>query len=240
MEIVRVKNAGTTPFKDGYDSQPYLIPPGSEAVVPYEAACLWLGDPNARDIDARHRNRVEAFARLRVRWGVYDNLTEASDLFPKLEVYDLEGHRIYMVVDDPDGLKVNESALSNASNLTEVNLLRAQLEAMKVQQNQILALLASKTQGDIITDAEVTPLERIAQQAAEARAQAISNAAQAGNSAFQSNLPDVGDVKQYVYDERGQLITEPVTESDDADAAAAEEVGTDSPNRVRISNPSTE
>lgn len=99
---VRVKNVGNLAWVDRFNNARYEIPAGSEILAPYEAIMLWLGDPDARDIDPRRRYRTEEFRRIRVRCGAYDDELAWEQNRPHLEVFTTNGERITTVVDDPD------------------------------------------------------------------------------------------------------------------------------------------
>jgi hypothetical protein len=104
LNLVKLVNVGDTDFTDRWNSQRYLIKAGSEQVVPLDAAIVWLGDPNSRDLSKSQRNRTNEFRRLRTRAGCYENGVW-EDMRPQLEVYTQDGERVYMVSDDPDGLQ---------------------------------------------------------------------------------------------------------------------------------------
>jgi len=140
QQILRLKNVGTDRFSDMYDNQKYTIEPSGETLAPYEAVCLWLGDPESRDYDARRRDRTDEYERLSTRLGVYhdQHLFEAAR--PKLEVWTLDGQRITTVTEDPtgSGMTINVSADS-----TTEAILRDQLDSMKQQMDAITVALES-------------------------------------------------------------------------------------------------
>lgn len=140
QQIVRVKNVGTERFSDMFNSQPTMIEPGGETLVSMEAVALWLGDPDARNIDARRKYRSDEFERLLTRYGVYQQEHLWDQLRPQLEVYTLEGARVATVAEDPrgDGLDIQFAADS-----TTETLLRTQLDSMKTQMDAITSALAS-------------------------------------------------------------------------------------------------
>lgn len=140
-QIVKVVNVGDEPFRDSYNSQRFTIPPGSETLVPYAAACLWCGDNSKRDIDARRLYRRREYERLCTRYGVYHR---GDDVFqerrPRLEVYAPGGERITMLAEDPHG-----DALTVVPGLgtgTDTAILQQQVDALKAH---IEALQAAST-----------------------------------------------------------------------------------------------
>lgn len=140
QQIVRVKNVGTERFSDMSNSQPTMIDPGGETLVPMEAVTLWLGDPDSRDFDARRTFRTDEFERLLTRYGVYQNEHMWEQVRPKLEVYTLDGVRIATVAEDPRGEGL-DIVVSNDS--TTETLLRTQLDSMKTQMDAITSALSS-------------------------------------------------------------------------------------------------
>lgn len=103
-EVVRIRNVGKEDFVDMYGNQPYRIRAGSESIVPFDAMALWLGHPAANNVDPRNRVRVSEYARLRTRYGAYDNPDLWEQNKPKLECFTIDtGEPIITVVDDPDG-----------------------------------------------------------------------------------------------------------------------------------------
>jgi len=105
-ESVRVLNKGDADFKGQYDRDIYVIPAGSEGIVPWDAICLWLGDPRATD-NGVQKNRLEEYRRLTSKFGVYDEQDQFDDARPKLEVYRLNGQRVTMLAEDPFGQPVD-------------------------------------------------------------------------------------------------------------------------------------
>lgn len=148
MNIVRVVNEGLTDFHDKWNSQEFIIPSGSEMMVPIDAAYLWAGDWDARDIDARRRFRTNEFRRLRTRYGVYDDETVWDERRPQIAVYTLDGTRLTTILDDPLGktLGLPKSHNTDQRNLqAQINALETQLTAltkMQVQQAQPVPVAA--------------------------------------------------------------------------------------------------
>lgn len=158
QQILRLKNVGTDRFSDMYGNQPYSIEPGGETLAPYEAVCLWLGDPESRDYDARRRERTDEYERLCTRLGVYhdQHLFEAAR--PKLEVWTLDGGRVTTVSEDPtgSGMSINVSADS-----TTEAILRDQLDSMKQQMDAITTALESAPEAQQVVLDAVSPSDAV-------------------------------------------------------------------------------
>lgn len=153
MDMCRVVNKGKTEFSATYANNRFVIKKGKTAVVPRDAVNLWFGDPDTRD-DPNDRSRyyrTAEFARLRIKYGVYDGvpgrqtMEEAwEERTPKVEVYDLDDNRLYTVVEDPEGL---ESAPAPTPSRMELNL-AAQLEDMERQMTALKRAIADAEAGE--------------------------------------------------------------------------------------------
>lgn len=108
---VKVLNVGDEPYRDKYANVRYEIPAGADAFVPFDAVCLWLGDPRMKNLSAQRRDRVREVKRLMNRCGVLDNALETlQERRPQLKVFTTEGVEVPMVVDAPDGPAVDPFA----------------------------------------------------------------------------------------------------------------------------------
>lgn len=126
-ESVRVLNKGSEDFKGQYDRDTYTIPAGSEGIAPWDAVCLWLGDPRATDTGVQ-KNRLEEYRRLTSKFGVYDEQDQFEDARPKLEVYRLNGTRVTMLAEDPFGPPVDVFGDTGGTVDTQTQI--SQLQAM--------------------------------------------------------------------------------------------------------------
>lgn len=122
-DFVRVVNQGADDLRLQWDSRHFTVPAGGESFVPFELAAKDFGDPrsSANIAALRDENGAVSFVadratevrRLRV---LYDNgfgdETRIKN-HPTVEVYDLEGNRIYTVLDDPDGERVTPAVQSS-------------------------------------------------------------------------------------------------------------------------------
>lgn len=141
-QMVRCKNVGDKPFKDGYANVTYVLPPGKDVFVPYDAAVLWFGNPDVFDVSARQRGRTDFYHRLRLRYGAFDDhriLADGSEVRftadelweenkPQVEVYTLEGERLHTIIDDPEGTNV-DPAQTNPGEAQGILARMGQLEA---------------------------------------------------------------------------------------------------------------
>lgn len=140
--VVRVRNVGSVPFSSGFANNTYTIAVGAETIIPYDAAVLWLGDPNSRDLDGTRRNRLAEYTRLRTKYGAYADETSWDKNKPKLEVYDLDGNRLYTVVDDPEGLESSPAPAQSTPTLVQ-----EQMDRMAKELELLRGLLMQKLAG---------------------------------------------------------------------------------------------
>jgi len=130
-ESVRLLNKGQEDFTGQYDRDTYTIPAGSEGIVPWEAACLWLGDPRATDVGVQ-KNRLEEYRRLTTKFGVYDDHSLFDERRPNLEVWRLNGQKVTMLADDPFGPPVDVFGGGGEVDLsTQVSQLTAMVNDLK-------------------------------------------------------------------------------------------------------------
>lgn len=207
--VVRIINNSDRDFDGMYASQTYPIPSGREAIVPFEALCLWLGHPDAVDLGPGRMYRNDEFDRLRVRYGAFDerdrdeNVITPADVKweqnkPLVEAWDLDGNRIITVVDDPLGKEKTPAT----SSIAQQDLIASQMESMK---NQMAAM------------------------------QAQLDAAQRGESAErQSDAVDDRGPKPGA--PKTRPVGEPILAgpSEEADDASEDDVAEDKPTRVRV------
>lgn len=144
-QVVRLRNPKQKVHKDQYANVKYSIPAGGEIVVPWNAATLWLGDPRILDDEARgHFARAEELNRVLTRMGsggldgrgLSEPERAAAD-HPGIEVYDIDGNRIEMLLDDPEGENVTPASFVRA----EKDDLLTELDKVKAYQAQLLTLI---------------------------------------------------------------------------------------------------
>lgn len=144
-DVVRIRNVGEVEWKDLYGGTRYRVRPGGEGIIPFEAACLWFGHPDAVDIDPRNRYRSEEYARLRVRYGVYEVDALWDENKPKIEVFDLDGVRVITVIDDPLGETINP----DTNDAAQTQLLQVKMTEMAKQMVAMQAQIDATARGDI-------------------------------------------------------------------------------------------
>lgn len=125
-DIVRVKNVGEERWTDKFNNQRFVIDPGRDAVVPFAAVCLWLGNPDSRNKPGGQQHRRLEYNRLVIRYGGADNPELWERAVPKLEVYDFDNNRIMTVVDDPEGKGVHTSS----STVEEQEILQKKVDEL--------------------------------------------------------------------------------------------------------------
>lgn len=102
---LRITNSGTETFSDRYDGQRFTVEPGSDLFVPWEAACLWFGDPTTVDLGPGAKHRTGERNRLMLRMGLGDSTgEELEERRPKIDCFNPEnGTPVPMLMHDPEG-----------------------------------------------------------------------------------------------------------------------------------------
>jgi hypothetical protein len=143
FRIIRLLNRDThKTFVGKFASNTYKIPPQSEILVPYEAIVLWMGNPEARNIDHRRKDRVDEWMRLRVKYGAYENDPVWEQNKPNIEAYDAAtNQRVWTVLDDPNGDHLASAAdvgtgLSQQQMQDAMRAMQQQVEQMRVMMEQ--------------------------------------------------------------------------------------------------------
>lgn len=157
FQVVRLRNEGDTPFSQKYAGVRYIIPPGSETIVPFMAMCLWLGHPNAVDMDKKRRFRTQEFQRLCVKWGVYEHYEDVETKFPKVTAWDIiTNEELITVVKDPDGKHLTpdvQTRLERDTMAEQMVAMQKQIAHLQAQMDQKSRELAAQTAaGDTRTD----------------------------------------------------------------------------------------
>lgn len=133
-DIVRLKNTGDTRWTDKYNNQVFACDPGKDIVIPFGALCLWMGNPDAKDVPNGQRHRRAEFNRLVIRYGGADNPDLWHENTPKIEAYDFDNNRIITVIDDPEGKGVHSAQTTVEEQeilQSQVNKLTRELAAMR-------------------------------------------------------------------------------------------------------------
>lgn len=118
MSMVRIRNLSTLPWTKEYHVDQITIPAQSEMIVPFEMMVYWLGNPSLVDASIRQKDRTREIRRIRALYGCYDDDAMWEQKRPPLEVYALDGTRIYTVAEDPEGAHVTQATTSVSLALT--------------------------------------------------------------------------------------------------------------------------
>lgn len=146
-DVVRIRNVGSEPWSDSFGGVRYQASPGSETLAPFDAACLWFGHPEAVDLNDRESYRTDEYQRLRTRYGVYHNDDLWEPHTPNIEVWDLDGNRLVMVLNDPEGKHLTPAQTSVA----EQQNLQVMVAALQSQLRQVQAQLDAQTRAETAT-----------------------------------------------------------------------------------------
>lgn len=141
---VVIENVGDTDFVGDYASRRYVIKPGQSRGVPYHGMVYWCGDPRAFDVpnDPKRRFRTDEFKRLRILYGVYDDMAQWYLRTPKLKVMSLGGKEITSVLEDPDGIKNGPPDINSEKD--RIDFLTKELAETKARFESIMALMAGE------------------------------------------------------------------------------------------------
>lgn len=155
--VVRLRNDGDKLFSQKYGGVRYQIPAGGEAIVPYMAMCLWLGHPDAVDMDKKRRFRTQEFQRLCVKWGIYEHHDLVDERFPKVSAWSIIDNTEYItVVKDPDGKHLTPDVQTKAERdrmQTQLVAMQAQIAMLQAQMEQNAKEQAAEiAAGDTRTD----------------------------------------------------------------------------------------
>lgn len=142
-QFVKFTNEGDRPFDFHHQNKKRVIGPGEDAIVPWDLACSLFGDPYTLD-DGKKNDRQRTIKSVRGNFGYQSGMMTEDEwdaIRPHVAVYDLETQsRIYMILEDPDGLK----------SLPDVEVIEAndQVAYLQRQLAQVQATLATLTQRD--------------------------------------------------------------------------------------------
>jgi hypothetical protein len=164
LAAVRVHNAGDSDYTDMYAGQTYTIAAGSDGFVPFDAVCLWLGDPRTQDLGPRDKHRTDEFLRVALRMGVGEKPMDVFEAArPKLEVFNPQtGDRLVTVADDPTG--PGQDVFKTGGNEADptVRLARVERALAEIAKNGdkggIADVLAELGIGDVNAPVEPAPV----------------------------------------------------------------------------------
>lgn len=152
--VVTITNNGSDTFKQDYANRRYTIEPGASRGVPYHGMVLWCGDPRSMDVpnDPKRRFRTDEFKRLRIFYGVYDDMTQWEARIPKLGVESLTGQVITTVLEDPDGLQTKPNITGEQDRL---DFLSKELKATQERLSALMALMEGEQSNPSIPVSQV-------------------------------------------------------------------------------------
>lgn len=139
-EMVQVTNESDKDFKDSFASKEYFIRAGQTAICPLDAVWLWCGYGEVRDEPENGRfYRVQEVARLRARYGAYNNDDTWERNRPRLKAAQFDGTEIVTVIDDPEGAHLKEAA-----SMDDFTALKAQYESMQREMDAMRKVITSR------------------------------------------------------------------------------------------------
>lgn len=148
-DTVYIINHGTQPYTFKWSNKKFLLEPNRKTPVPFEAMCLWTGDPRASSKMLSIRtdggdvlfipDRETEVRRLKIKYGGEENYQ-----FPTISVTTLDDDPIVTVLEDTEGNTVNPSVQTVTEASTQADAIRT-LEA-KVSR---LTALLEPSGGDI-------------------------------------------------------------------------------------------
>lgn len=164
MQIVRIVNEDDKTFRGKYAGQWTTLKPGEEIMVPIEAAILWTGDPDTRDIDVKNKNRTMEYERLGSRYGCLGSLDAFREMTPKLGVFLQNNTRLVTVLEDPfaeSGTSLQLTTLEPSEDnagVRAMQMVQGLMDRLESRGIDVAALLAGEEDifidGDDSTDAE--------------------------------------------------------------------------------------
>lgn len=167
LRNVRVKNVGEKDVVMRYNSIPYIVRAGDEATVPFEAMCVWLGDPRAGETSRVDNNggdtrfipaRRDEIVRLRQLYGMYagggshelvhgeftDRDGDGKEVavhidYPRMEAWMSDGQRLYTVLEDPEGLEgaVPDPLIAKHQSNTDEVIQRLEREVQMLKDQRV-------------------------------------------------------------------------------------------------------
>lgn len=118
-DIVRVTNLGSEDFKGAFNSQPFTIPAGGDAIIDREAAIIWFGDWTVRNLgtEQKHQFRRMEVERLKGLYGSHyddprDDPRIPAPLYaqekwaqnkPFVKIEETDGTKVITILEDESG-----------------------------------------------------------------------------------------------------------------------------------------
>lgn len=146
IQFVRVRNVGEKPINIMWNSVSTIIKPGGEGIVNWEAACKDFGNPFAVNDPTRNvRDRAYEWERICVLYGVYGDTERIEENFPRVECFDAEGNRIYMLFEDPEGERAPDSKSEPADTPVTMDQLSSILTELAALRQRVALIDATDT-----------------------------------------------------------------------------------------------
>jgi len=161
--IVLARNVGDETYTIRHNKRKFDIIPGGELHLPWDALASFLGDPRVMDV-GRNKFRRVLYDQMRavnnfqlgfdtetrkqatekqLRTGIETHSWEERR--PPIEVYTIEGQRIYMLIDDPTGEEENPWGRMRApEDSSNTSLLEAQVARLQSQLDQLSKVLIER------------------------------------------------------------------------------------------------
>lgn len=149
MDLVKITNTSDDRSVTLPGSNPVTIEPGQTRIVTWEVACAQLGNP----VQLSLAERQWEYSLVRAWWGYMDgfdsNETWMLEKKPPLAVASLDDVPIFMLIDDPEGVKPAPGELmpdNLPGDSSDVLVLKAQIARQQEQMNKLEQLLTRLAQ----------------------------------------------------------------------------------------------
>ena len=129
----KIHNASKRTFKDRWEGAEYVISPGGDGLAPIEAVWCWFGNGTITN-GPFNKDRDAEVARLRQRYGAYDDPILWEQNRPECEVFGPDGERVWTVIEDPLGdhvQPVSTTAEEKAQLMAYIRKLQDDQQAMQ-------------------------------------------------------------------------------------------------------------
>ena len=172
-DVIVARNRGDKPFEVKFNSRITTIPAGGEAIIDREAAVVWFGDWEARNVGKAemHQFRSQELARLKGLYGAHfddrpgdprtpEPLTADEKWVrycPQIELYNTSNERIIGILDDPTGHSLPLEDAPSDVLAAAVNRMQSEMEDLKAQ---IAAANEAKATIDIPVDSSENSPQR--------------------------------------------------------------------------------
>lgn len=183
-DLVNITNTGDRDFTLPHDGLGHVtITPGQTRTLPFEYASTFFGHPAVRN-EGKDLQRVRERERVQTIWGFYAGIDDEDEwrvtTCPQFTVTDLDGKRIYMVLEDPDGsLAAADSESTSAPADAASHDLAMQVAQLQRQLSGLLRAQAQQQAADsgAVASEESAPAATDATTTDDGTAQAARNEA---------------------------------------------------------------